>query len=101
MKEHFNDLEPDEHERLSLLMEECAELIMVVGEILRHGYETCHPNSGLVNRLLLERKCGHLRNAMIFMCEAGDMEESVIRYHADVHAKAMIQSLHHQGEQET
>lgn len=41
---HFNRLTPAEAERLAMLAEECAEVIQVVGKILRHGYERHHPN---------------------------------------------------------
>lgn len=35
---HFNALTPAQAERLAMLAEECAEVIHVVGKILRHGY---------------------------------------------------------------
>lgn len=41
---HFNNLTPAEAERLAMLAEECGEVIQVVGKILRHGYESYHPN---------------------------------------------------------
>lgn len=41
--DNFNKLTPAETERLSMLAEECAEVIQVVGKILRHGYESSNP----------------------------------------------------------
>lgn len=54
MAEHFNRLSPAEAERLAMLAEECGEIIQVVGKILRHGYESHHPqNLHETNRDLL------------------------------------------------
>jgi hypothetical protein len=41
--ENFNNLTPAETERLAMLAEECAEVIQVVGKILRHGYDSSNP----------------------------------------------------------
>ena len=41
---HFNGLTPAEAERLAMLAEECGEVIQVVGKILRHGYDSYHPD---------------------------------------------------------
>lgn len=41
---HFNRLTPAQAERLAMLAEECAEVVQVVGKILRHGYDSYHPN---------------------------------------------------------
>jgi NTP pyrophosphatase (non-canonical NTP hydrolase) len=43
-KNHFNQLTPAELERLAFIAEECAEVIHVVGKIMRHGYESTHPS---------------------------------------------------------
>lgn len=40
---HYNELTPEEHERLSLLMEECGEVVQIIGKIFRHGYERYPP----------------------------------------------------------
>ena len=41
---HFNGLTPAQAERLAMLAEECGEVIQVVGKILRHGYDSYHPD---------------------------------------------------------
>ena len=52
--QHFNKLPPAEAERLAMLAEECGEIVQVVGKILRHGYESHHPdNPTYTNRDLL------------------------------------------------
>ena len=54
MSEHFNRLTPAEAERLAMLAEECADAIQVIGKILRHGYDSHHPNEpNVTNRQLL------------------------------------------------
>ena len=44
MADHFNRLSPAEAERLAMLAEECGEVVQVVGKILRHGYDSYHPD---------------------------------------------------------
>lgn len=54
---NFNELRPDQTERLAMLAEECAEIIQVIGKILRHGYDSYHPDSpNVTNRDLLNRE---------------------------------------------
>jgi hypothetical protein len=44
-------------ERLAMLAEECAEVIQVVGKILRHGYDSYHPDDpSVTNRELLAKE---------------------------------------------
>ena len=93
---HFNGLTPHEDERLALLMEECAEVIKVIGKIMRHGYESRHPDGGPTNRQMLEEECGHVGHAMIRLCQAGDLSKPAIHLHADHKAESVRRWLHHQ-----
>ncbi len=62
---HFNQLTPAEAERLSLLLEECGEVIQVIGKIQRHGYDSAHPDRPDVsNKALLAFEVGHVLAAM-------------------------------------
>lgn len=55
--EHFNGLTPAQAERLAMLAEECGEVIQVIGKILRHGYDSYHPDRPhITNRELLQRE---------------------------------------------
>lgn len=56
MSEHFNGLTPVEHEALTLLMEECGEVVQAIGKIFRHGLES-HYHLGISNREQLEIEC--------------------------------------------
>ena len=63
-----------EHERLALLAEECAEVIQVVGKILRHGYESTHPDGGPNNRSLLAKEIGDMQLATQLCIDAKDFD---------------------------
>lgn len=67
----FNGLTPAEHERLAMLAEEAAEVVQIVGKILRHGYESKHPDNmnGPTNRQMLENEIAD------FYAIAGVMED--------------------------
>jgi hypothetical protein len=55
--ENFNKLTPAETERLAMLAEEAAEIIQIVGKILRHGYDSYNPNNEkITNRDLLNQE---------------------------------------------
>lgn len=54
----FNGLPPDQAEALALLAEECGELVQVIGKILRHGFDSRHPDTGRPNYELFAREVG-------------------------------------------
>ena len=57
MTNHFNQLTPAQAERLAMLAEECGEVIQIIGKILRHGYDSHHPDRPhITNRELLQRE---------------------------------------------
>lgn len=92
----FNRLSAAEHERLALLAEECAETIQVIGKILRHGYESCHPNGGPSNRDLLHRELGDVQCAARLLIEAGDVHEGEIARASTQKRMRVGRYLHHQ-----
>ena len=74
MAEHFNRLTPAEAERLAMLSEECGEVVQIVGKILRHGYESHHPDSpDLSNRDLLAKELADVHSVTDRMVFDGDM----------------------------
>jgi NTP pyrophosphatase (non-canonical NTP hydrolase) len=83
-----------ERERLALLIEECGEAIQVVGKILRHGYESTHPNGGPTNRELLETELGHVHFAVVMLAENGDIRSGRIGAAADSKASSIRAWLH-------
>lgn len=93
---NFNKLTPAEVERLALLAEEMSEAIQVIGKILRHGFDSIHPNGGPNNRALLEKELGDVRHAMIKMCETGDINKDNIHLAAEIKRESVAKYLHHQ-----
>jgi NTP pyrophosphatase (non-canonical NTP hydrolase) len=95
----FNKLSNAEAERLALLSEELGEVQQVIGKILRHGYESIHPNGGPTNRKLLEAELGDVLNAIELMYLFNDFGENLVDQNASSKAKYVGQWLHHQHDQ--
>lgn len=72
------DLTNAERERLALLAEECGEVVQIIGKILRHGYESRHPDGGPTNRELLQTEAGHVGFAMLLCERFGDMDGDAV-----------------------
>ena len=93
---HFNDLTPAEAERLALLLEEMGEAQQIIGKILRHGYESTHPDGGLTNRSLLSKEMGDVEAALNMMIEANDLNGTdIARFRSDKRHNVR-KYLHHQ-----
>ena len=94
MPEHFNQLSPAEAERLAMLAEEAGEVIQIVGKILRHGFESYHPdNPGNTNRdLLADEVCDFL--AVVEMMDADFNVAGGIEPHHAIAKK--LRYAHHQ-----
>lgn len=92
----YNKLTPAELERLSILSEECGEVIQAVGKVLRHGYHDNDFTGEHNNRLSLEKECGDVRQAMIMMCKSGDLRKDAIHHYANSKEKRISKYLHHQ-----
>lgn len=75
---NFNNLTPEETERLALLVEECAEVQQIAMKILRHGYESCNPYEPeqKTNRFELQKEIGHLYFAIDFMAQKSDINQA-------------------------
>ncbi|MEO1208414.1 MAG: hypothetical protein AAFX78_02630 [Cyanobacteria bacterium J06638_20] len=90
-----SDLTPAEVERLSMLAEECGEVVQAVGKILRHGFESYHPDDlfkgrptpdAVSNRGRLQLEladvlamCGHMENDGDVQISTDDIENAMIR----------------------
>lgn len=95
---HFNQLTPAEAERLALLAEELGEATQAIGKILRHGYESTNPMqaNSPTNRETLEKELGHVRHAMIRLCEAGDLSKANVHEFSNLKSMSIDRWLHHQ-----
>lgn len=93
---HFNQLTPAQLERLAILAEECGEVVHIIGKIMRHGLDSCHPSTMLSNREALTKEMGDVRYAMIALCKAGDIVKDDVHMYADAKTEKIQQYLHHQ-----
>lgn len=94
--EHFNGLSPAEAERLALLLEEMGEAVQIIGKTLRHGYESYHPDTGEVNRNLLEKEVGDVLAAIDMIVTAKDVDPGQIDGHRRAKHINVRRYLHHQ-----
>lgn len=100
MDRFSNKLTPAQAERLAILAEECAEVIVIVGKILRHGYDSYDPTQPELgrptNKALLAYEIGDLMWIKHLMSLCGDYEgeTAAARFHSGDLRKA--QWLHHQ-----
>ena len=94
--DHFNRLTPAEAERLALLAEELGECTQAIGEILRHGYESRHPNGGPTNRESLEREVADVRVAVALLISSRDLNINSVGAQEIIKRTSVGQYLHHQ-----
>lgn len=93
----FNKLTPAEAERLAILAEECAEVIQIVGKILRHGYESYHPDDTTKgpNREQLAREIGDLDAIVDLMIVTDDLSQGELIDAKAEKSKRMRKYMHH------
>lgn len=92
----FNGLTPAQAELLALLSEELSEAGQVIGKILRHGYESHHPdNPGVSNRDLLTRELGDVNAAVNLLCKAQELDAGRILNCTTNKLARVGQYLHH------
>ena len=92
---HFNDLTPAQAERLAILLEEMGEAQQAIGKILRHGYESRHPDGGQTNRESLERELGDVHHAIQRLCVRSDLNEKNILERSTVKGIKIGKYMHH------
>lgn len=95
---HFNQLTASELERLSILAEECAEVIQIVNKIIRHGYESCNPfdTEKTTNRRLLEKELGDMSYAEGALIQHDDVDAIRINNRRMQKEQDIRKYLHHQ-----
>lgn len=99
---NFNGLTPAQTERLAYLAEECAEVIQIVGKILRHGYNSHDPtdpykeqNTTYItsNRIMLEIELADINKAVFLMDNNEDISIKEIQKRSE---NAHYKYMHHQ-----
>lgn len=95
----FNGLSPAEAERLAKLAEECGEVVQIVGKVLVHGWESCHPDDLLkrTNRELLLKEIGDISAVVGLMLVAKDLPHPPTNEQIDKKTAALHRYCHHQS----
>lgn len=94
---YYNNLNPAELERISLLVEELGEAIQAAGKVLRHGYAEYHPDvPETTNRVDLAKELGHVWCAMQLMVEQQDISVLQIEFSRAAKHESVKKWLHHQ-----
>lgn len=96
MTERFNGLSPAEAERLAMLIEEASEVSQIACKILRHGYESHHPDSPeATNRQELRREVTDFQAVVMLM--GADIPTASLGELLDAQ-KRKLKYAHHQGD---
>jgi NTP pyrophosphatase (non-canonical NTP hydrolase) len=97
MTEHFNKLTPKQAELLTLLEEECAEVIQAITKIQRHGLDS---GSGEPNVTALHRELGDVHAAVKLLLDIGLIEREYIEWYRDHKLIHVGKYLHHVGDEQ-
>lgn len=93
----FNNLSAAQDERLAMLAEEAGEIVMAVGKIMRHGYDSYHPDHpNSTNVLELEKEIGDLMAVVREMAKRGDIDPARVAKHTDAKWAKALKWTHHQ-----
>ena len=98
MTAHFNRLSPAADEALTILAEECAEVIRAIAKIQRHGIESHYPADGPSNAVKLATELGQVLAAKELVCrnvEAYDRVQRVENVAYEEKFKEYPRWLHH------
>jgi hypothetical protein len=92
---HFNRLSPADAEALTLISEECSEVIQAIAKIQRHGLWYEHPESRIPNWRTLQREVGDLLAAL----RVGEVQRLIdcgkVIGHRDLKLMNLPKYLHH------
>lgn len=94
----MNKLTPAQAERLTMLAEECGEIVQAVTKILRHGYESKSPllRYSPTNKEHLEKEISDLMGVVHGLTEIGDLNHLPWSSFPEVWKKK-LKWTHHQG----
>lgn len=93
---YSNKLSPAQLERLALVAEEASEVAQIISKIIRHGYFSEHPSTGIANQESLEIELGHLHHVIERLIGSGDVRLMNVQHHSLEKAKTIHKYLHHQ-----
>ncbi len=93
--DNFNQLTLAQSERLAILLEELGEAQQAIGKILRHGYDSKHPDGGPDNRANLERELGDVQYAICMLVTNKEVSEENIIQSKNDKTLSIQKYLHH------
>lgn len=106
MTKPFRAVTSAEAERLEMLIEECSEIIQASTKILRHGFNSTHPDNtpalgdrpinGKNNRNDIERELGDVLGIINFITEMGDVDENSVTKSMCGKIERAAKYMHHQ-----
>ena len=89
---------PEEVERLACLLEECGEAIHMAGKVLRHGYDSSHPDyANVPNRNNLSSEVGNIKACIMVLESAGDLRDDWVKDGLNTKLANLQRFLHHQA----
>jgi len=65
------DIDPQISETLTILQEECAEVIQTISKVFRFGFSDCYPDNGAPNNVKLECEIGDTLAMIDILIEKG------------------------------
>jgi NTP pyrophosphatase (non-canonical NTP hydrolase) len=86
-----------ELERLAILSEEMGEALQVIGKIIRHGYESTHPDGGPTNRDLLALELGDVMTATLLLLGSGDVSRLGVQLRVPLKLRKLQKYTHDQA----
>lgn len=95
MIDHFNKLNPAQHELLTKIMEESAEVIQSIGKIFCHGLNSTEPGCALENQEKLQNEIGDLWFFIDLAAKHRAIDMNEIRKAYTRRSKRVNQYLHH------
>jgi len=92
-----NQLKPIQLERLSILSEECSEVIKEINKIIRHGPNSYHPEDRdkITNVQRLEKELGDIQAAKELLAEIDFINLDHVEQYAKLKKELIGQWLHY------
>jgi len=94
-EDHFNKLNPAEHELLTKLFEECSEITQAIAKTMLHGLESTEPGCALSNREKIQNELGDLTFFVQLAAKYGLIDPKEIKKATERRAKRTNHYLHH------
>lgn len=95
MYEHYNGLNPLQHELLTKLLEESSEVSQAIAKTFLHGLESSEPGCGLTNHEKIHNELGDLIFFIEIACKNGLLSKKKLQQAAERRSKRTNHYLHH------